>query len=70
MRVPWTAKRSNQFPHTAKRLKVELLSTMLNKLAETMSLAPGEQPSPEKVRTIRELSGSISTITVGAGYEH
>ena len=57
-------------PRTAKRLKVELLSAMLNKLAETMSLAPGEQPSPEKVRTIRELSGSISTITVGAGYEH
>ena len=57
-------------PRTARRLKVEQMSKLLDALATTMSLAPGEQPSPEKVRTIRELAGSISTIAVGAGYEH
>lgn len=57
-------------PRTAKRLKVEQMSTLLNQLVEIMTLAPAESPSPEKVRSIRELTGRISTIAVGAGYEH
>lgn len=57
-------------PRTAKRLKVEQMSSLLDKLVTAMALAPGEHPTPEKVRNIRELAGSISTIAVGAGYEH
>lgn len=57
-------------PRTARRIKVELMSKLLNQLVSTMALGEGEQPSPEKVRSIRETAGNISTIAVGAGYEH
>lgn len=57
-------------PRTARRLKVEQMSTLLEQLVATMSLTPGEYPSPGKVSSIRELAGRISTIAVGAGYEH
>ena len=57
-------------PRTARRLKVEQLSILLAQLTNQMSLAPGEQPTQEKVRQIKETASRISTIAVGAGYEH
>ena len=57
-------------PRTARRLHVEKLSVLLEQLVSAMSLAPGEAPSPEKVRTIKETAAAISTIAVGEGYEH
>ena len=57
-------------PRTARRMHVEKLSVLLEQLVSAMSLAPGEAPSPEKVRTIKETAAAISTIAVGEGYEH
>lgn len=57
-------------PRTAKRLKVDTMSQILSKLAGHMTLAPGEQPSPDKVRAIKQCAAAISTIAVGEGYEH
>lgn len=57
-------------PRTAKRLKVSEMSLLLEKLVAAMTLNEGEQPSVEKVRNIRETAARISTIAVGAGYEH
>ena len=57
-------------PRTAKRLNVSELGVLLNKLAAAMTLNEGELPNAEKVRIIRETAANISTIAVGAGYEH
>lgn len=57
-------------PRTARRLHVEKLSVLLEQLVSAMSLTPGEAPSLEKVRTIKETAAAISTIAVGEGYEH
>ncbi len=57
-------------PRTAKRLNVSAMGILLEKLIAAMTLNEGEQPSVEKVRTIRETAAKISTIAVGAGYEH
>ena len=46
------------------------MRTLMEKLEEYMSLPPGEAPTPDKVRRIREATGAISTIAVGEGYEH
>lgn len=57
-------------PRTAKRLKVEQLNALMSQLCSGMTLSPGEQPTPEKVRAIRETAHRISTIAAGEGYEH
>lgn len=57
-------------PRTAKRLKVDTMSQLLSKLAGHMTLNPGELPSPDKVRAIKQCAAAISTIAVGEGYEH
>ena len=57
-------------PRTAKRLNVPALSQLLQQLVEVMSLPAGEVPSVERVRLIKEAAGRISTLAVGAGYEH
>ncbi len=61
---------SGLHPRTAKRLHVDKMRALLEQLVSCMSLAPGEAPSPGKVRIIRETAAGISTIAVGAGYEH
>ena len=61
---------SGLHPRTAKRLHVEQMSVLLEQLVSRMSLAPGEAPTPDKVRAIRETAAAISTIAVGEGYEH
>lgn len=57
-------------PRTAKRLHVDNMSVHLEQLVSRMTLAPGEAPTPDKVRAIRESAAAISTIAVGEGYEH
>ena len=57
-------------PRTAKRLKVDRLGLLLEKLTSTMTLDEGGVPTVEKVRLIRDTAASISTIAVGEGYEH
>ncbi len=61
---------SGLHPRTAKRLKVDAMNSHMEKLVELMSLAPGETPTLEKVRGIKDATGAISTIAVGEGYEH
>ena len=39
-------------------------------LPEVMSLPEGEGPTCERVRAVKEITGRISTLIVGAGYEH
>ena len=57
-------------PRTAKRIKAESMSRLMNELIAHMTLARGESPTPEKVRAIKETTYAISTIAVGEGYEH
>lgn len=61
---------SGLHPRAARRLKVASMSRHMEALINHMTLAPGESPTLEKVRSIREAAGSISTIAVGEGYEH
>lgn len=61
---------SGLHPRTAKRLSVESMGQLLQQLVSHMTRTPGEAPSPEKVRAIRETAAAISTIAVGEGYEH
>jgi len=35
-----------------------------------MTLAEGEAPSVEKVNALHQTVGKLSTLAVGAGYEH
>lgn len=57
-------------PSTAKRLHVEEMQILMNKLTSCMTLTSDETPTPEKVKIIKETAAAISTIAVGAGYEH
>lgn len=57
-------------PRTAKRLKVDQMSGLMQQLTTAMTLENGAAPTPEKIRAIREIAGRISTIAVGEGYEH
>ena len=57
-------------PRTAKRLKVDEMYRLMSLLVSAMTLEGGNQPTLEKVRNIRVISGRISTIAVGEGYEH
>ena len=61
---------SGLHPRIARRLKVASMSSHMETLINQMTLAPGEAPTLEKIRRIREAAGSISTIAVGEGYEH
>lgn len=57
-------------PRTARKLKVEQMRRLLEELTGLMTLAPGEQPTPEKVHAIHQTVLRISTLAVGEGYEH
>ena len=57
-------------PNTAKKLRVAEMSALLRQLVQEMSLAEGEQPSPEKVKSIMQTAEQISTLAVGKGHEH
>ena len=57
-------------PQTAKRLRVDQMSVLLEQLVQQMLLAEGEAPTVEKVMTLHQTVGKLSTLAVGAGYEH
>lgn len=57
-------------PQTAKRLRVDQMSVLLEQLVQQMLLAEGEVPSVEKVNALHQTVGKLSTLAVGAGYEH
>ena len=57
-------------PQTAKRLRVDQMSVLLEQMVEQMSLMEGEAPTLEKVKVLHQTVGKLSTLAVGAGYEH
>ncbi len=57
-------------PRTARRLKVEQMQVLLEELTGLMTLHHGEMPTVEKVRAIHQTVLRLSTLAVGAGYEH
>lgn len=57
-------------PTTAKKLHVAEMSKLLQELVKDMTLAEGEQPTPEKVRKLQETATRLSTLAVGKGHEH
>ena len=57
-------------PSTAKKLHVEEMNTLLLRLAQEMTLPEGMKPTPEAVRRMQETVSRLSTLAVGAGYEH
>lgn len=57
-------------PQTGKKLMVSQMCVLLDKLVEQMSLNEGEEPTPEKVHALHQTVGRLSTLAVGAGYEH
>lgn len=57
-------------PSTAKKLQVAKMRELMSRLTQAMTLQPGEEPTPEKVKAILELTVKISTLAVGAGHEH
>ncbi len=57
-------------PRTARRLKVEQMQILLEELTGLMTLPCGEMPTVEKVRAIHQTVLRLSTLAVGAGYEH
>lgn len=57
-------------PKTAQKIHRKELQDLMNKLAEQMTLAPGQQPTLEQVRALHDTVQRISTIAVGAGHEH
>lgn len=57
-------------PRTSKKLRIDQMQILLRELTELMSLAPGEAPTPERVRAIHRAALRISTLAVGEGYEH
>ncbi len=57
-------------PQTGSKLKVARMRAILRELASQMKLAPGEAPTPEKVRALRATTQRLSTLVVGKGYEN
>lgn len=57
-------------PQTAKKLRVDQMSVLLEQMVQQMTLAEGEAPSVEKVNALHQTVGKLSTLAVGAGYEH
>lgn len=57
-------------PRTAKKLQVDKMQVLLQRLQEQMKLAPGEMPTLEKVKALHSTTLQISTLAVGAGYEN
>ncbi len=57
-------------PQTGSKLKVARMRAILREMAAQMKLAPGEAPTPEKVRTLHATTQRLSTLVVGKGYEN
>lgn len=57
-------------PQTSKKLPIARLADLLGKLCDSMTLPSGEQPSAERLKEMQQIVQQISTLAVGAGYEH
>lgn len=57
-------------PRTAKRMEIQKMSDLLTELVGQMTLAEGELPTADKVHTLLQKVGELSTLAVGKGYEH
>lgn len=57
-------------PQTAKKLNVEQMCVLLEEMVHRMTLDEGEQPTPDRVNALHRTVGRLSTLAVGAGYEH
>lgn len=57
-------------PQTTKKLQIAQMSELLEQLVQQMILAEGEIPTMEKVNVLHQTVGKLSTVAVGAGYEH
>ena len=57
-------------PRTARRLHVRTMQQLMEQLGKFMTINPGESPTLERVRAIKQCAAAISTIAVGEGYEH
>ncbi len=57
-------------PQTGSKLKVARMRAILREMAAQMKLAPGEAPTPEKVRALHTITQRLSTLVVGKGYEN
>jgi hypothetical protein len=57
-------------PRTARRMQIEEMRALLGEMVSLMTLQEGEQPTPEKVETLLNTVGKLSTLAVGKGHEH
>lgn len=57
-------------PQTSKKLRVAQMSELLEQLVQQMCLEEGEIPTLDKVNVLHQTVGKLSTMAVGAGYEH
>ncbi len=57
-------------PQTGSKLKVARMRAILREMARQMELAPGEQPTLEKVQALHATTLRLSTLVVGKGYEN
>ena len=57
-------------PRTARRMQIEEMRTLLGEMVTLMTLQEGEQPTSEKVETLLNTVGKLSTLAVGKGHEH
>ncbi len=57
-------------PQTGSKLKVARMRAILREMARQMELAPGEEPTLEKVQALHATTQRLSTLVVGKGYEN
>lgn len=57
-------------PQTSKKLNIDKLAKLLGELCDSMSLPPEGRPTPELLQKMQRIVLRISTLAVGAGYEH
>ncbi len=57
-------------PQTGSKLKVARMRAILREMAAQMQLAPGEEPTLERVRALHATTQRLSTLVVGKGYEN
>lgn len=57
-------------PQTSKKIDIKELARLLGELCGAMTLSPGDRPTPELLQKMQRIVLRISTLAVGAGYEH
>lgn len=57
-------------PQTSKKLDIKQLADLLGRLCDSMTLSPGDRPTTGLLQKMQQIVLRISTLAVGAGYEH